>query len=491
MLCAAGCLPAQTHDGASQIRVGVVPYTPIAAHTFKAETRLVEIPVVVRDSHDRPVAGLTKADFAVYDSNQLQTIASFSAIDAGVSSPASAQPERPKRFVALVIDDLFVIPPEGCASRVDLSPFFAAVTQMRTPAEELFKENLRSGDAVSLFGFWEGQILPFQSDATAFRKALDRMTIHAICADVDLKLRTLEAIEDFLAPLQGDRTILLTSLRVRGRIETVRQAIEQALKYGITFHTLDAGGVGSGFRGSVRNGERNDVLQALADGTGGTYFYNNNDFTGGMKKLGGTPPGSYLLGIVPDQAEDGRYHALKVTNTAGLRYSVKARPGYYAEDAQKGATPSPEAQLAEIVTGSEIRWELPVRFAVAPPKPEDPPQLLRVVLNIDTAHLPFYKENGRRKQTLTMVAALDDGGGNFVTGGKGSIMFDLTEAAYAEMVLRQQPLGLEMKLEAPPGRYRLRTVLREDATNRMTASSQTIEFKAGSAEFEKVPQIVE
>ena len=184
-----------------------------------------------------------------------------------------------------------------------------------------------------------------------------------------------------------------------------------------------------------------------------------------------------MLGIAADGVQDGRYHALKVKTTTGVRYSVKARPGYYAEDSKNAAAPSPEAQLAEIVIGSEIRQEVPVTFAVAPPKPEDPPQLT-VVLSIDVPHLPLYKENGRRQQTLTMVAALDDNQGNFVTGGKGSIVFDLKEAAYAEMVKRGKPLALEMKLGAPPGRYHLRTVLREDSTNRITASSQTIELKA-------------
>ena len=253
-----------------------------------------------------------------------------------------------------------------------------------------------------------------------------------ICADVDLKLRTLEDIEGFLAPLHGDRSILLTSRAVRGRLGTVSQAIERALKYGITFNTLDAGGVGSGFRSSVRDGVRNDVPQALAEGTGGTYLHNNNDFTHGMPELGKAPQGSYLLGIVPDDAQDGRYHGLKVKTTAGLRYSVKARPGYYADDA-KNAAPSPEAQLAGIVTGNEIRQEVPVTFAVGPPKPEDPPQVLTVVLNIDILRLPFQKENGRRKQMLTMVAALDDANGDFVTGGKGTIVFDLYVAMFREV----------------------------------------------------------
>jgi len=476
LLCTAGCLLAQTHDDVSEIRIGAVPYIPIAANTFTAETRLVEIPVVVRDGRNHPVAGLTKADFTVYDSAKPRTIASFSAMQAVASPPASAQLQRRKRLVALVIDNLFVIPPEFCGAGLDLSPFFAAVTQMRAAAEDLFEGNLRSGDAVSLFGFWEGQILPFQSDATIFRQALDRMTVHTICADVDLKLQTLKDIEGFLAPLPGDRSILLTSHVLRGRIATVRQVIERALKYGIAFNTLDTGGVGSGFRNSVRDGVRNDVLQALAEGTGGAYLHNRNDFTRGMKELGLAPPVSYLLGIIPDQAEDGRYHALKVKTTAGLRYSVKARPGYYALDPKK-TKPSPEAQLAEIVAGNENRQDVPVTFAVAPPKPEDPPEQLTVVLNIDVIHLPFQRANGRREQQLTMVAALSDDSGNFVTGAKGGIGLDLKETAYAALVKQGKPLSLEMKLGAPPGRYRLRTVLREDGTNRMTASSQAIELK--------------
>ena len=63
-------------------------------------------------------------------------------------------------------------------------------------------------------------------------------------------------------------------------------------------------------------------------------------------------------------------------------------------------------------------------------------------------------------------------------GAKGAIVFNLKETAYAAMAKRGQPLTLEMKLSAPPERYRLRTVLREDATNRITASSQTIKLKA-------------
>jgi hypothetical protein len=166
------------------------------------------------------------------------------------------------------------------------------------------------------------------------------MTIQAMCTDVDIKLRMLEDIVYYLAPMPGDRIILLTSRSIMGRPSTVSRVIARALKYGITIHTLDAAGLrvgASGGTGGIHLGGRGvplggrgvplgtggggsrtdvlptaDVLTALADGTGGTYFHNSNDFAGGMKALGTVPPISYRLGIAPDDAQDGRYHSLKV-----------------------------------------------------------------------------------------------------------------------------------------------------------------------------------
>lgn len=45
---------------------------------IRVDTRLVEVNVVVRDSRNRPVEGLSKADFTIYDRNKEQNIALFS-----------------------------------------------------------------------------------------------------------------------------------------------------------------------------------------------------------------------------------------------------------------------------------------------------------------------------------------------------------------------------------------------------------------------------
>src|SRR5580693_5455891 len=53
----------------------------LAAQTpvIRVDTRLVELNVIVRDQNNRPVEGLTKDDFTVFDRNKEQKIALFSA----------------------------------------------------------------------------------------------------------------------------------------------------------------------------------------------------------------------------------------------------------------------------------------------------------------------------------------------------------------------------------------------------------------------------
>src|SRR5262245_32215012 len=46
--------------------------------TFRLDTRLVEVNVIVRDQNNKPIQGLTKDDFALFDRNKEQKIAFFS-----------------------------------------------------------------------------------------------------------------------------------------------------------------------------------------------------------------------------------------------------------------------------------------------------------------------------------------------------------------------------------------------------------------------------
>src|ERR1700727_846080 len=99
------------------------PVTEMATHdeqaTFKSRVDLVMIPVVVRDGHGKPVPGLKKEDFQLFDRGKPQVVSRFSMEKAGgqaikfaEDADAVAKPSKdaesviPHRFIAYLLDDV-------------------------------------------------------------------------------------------------------------------------------------------------------------------------------------------------------------------------------------------------------------------------------------------------------------------------------------------------------------------------------------------------
>jgi VWFA-related protein len=77
-----------------------------------------------------------------------------------------------------------------------------------------------------------------------------------------------------------------------------------------------------------------DVLEELADGTGGTFIHNSNDLEGGMETLVSGAEYRYVLAFSPVNAKPRVHHALKVkVDRPGL--TVQARRGYSAPALEK------------------------------------------------------------------------------------------------------------------------------------------------------------
>jgi len=86
-------------------------------------------------------------------------------------------------------------------------------------------------------------------------------------------------------------------------------------------------------RGSMPLAE--DVMAALANGTGGTYVHNTNDLESGLKDLTSPPEYLYLLEFhAKNLKRNGSYHSLRVTvSRDGVR--LYARQGYFAAKPSK------------------------------------------------------------------------------------------------------------------------------------------------------------
>ncbi len=164
--------------------------------------------------------------------------------------------------------------------------------------------------------------------------------------EIRTALLVLQDVIRRMASLPGQRSVLLVSpgfLLGDRRLDSV-EVMDRAIRSNVVINTLDARGlyVNTAFKADndVRpqyfayqqetDRLRADVLQALADGTGGTFIHNTNDLGGGMRRLASAPEYTYILAFSPKGLKhDGKYHPLKVTVTEP-KLTVFARQGYYA-----------------------------------------------------------------------------------------------------------------------------------------------------------------
>ncbi len=145
----------------------------LPATRLKVNSNLVVVRVVVRDAQGKPVKGLRKEDFKLFDSGKEQPIAQFeveSAVEPPPSPPvvahrpgkagASLSSALPGRFLALYFDDLYT-------SDLDMM-------QVRRAADDYLAADLQPADRVAIFTSGE-MLSDFTSDPKQIHEALSRL----------------------------------------------------------------------------------------------------------------------------------------------------------------------------------------------------------------------------------------------------------------------------------------------------------------------------
>src|ERR1700693_3035118 len=142
----------------------------------------------------------------------------------------------------------------------------------------------------------------------------------------------------------------------------------------------------------------------LAEGTGGTFFHNNNDLTEGFERVAAAPEFSYVLGFSPAALkEDGSLHSLKirVPNMKGI--SVEARRGDYAlkhNAAEEAARPD----IDDAVFSREEMSGFPVGLPTWYSKSGAGHAKATVMAIVDMRSLHYQKIDGRNRGVLAVVA---------------------------------------------------------------------------------------
>jgi hypothetical protein len=309
-------------------------------------------------------------------------------------------------------------------------------------------------------------------------------------------LWTLDSLVSGMAKLPGQRMILLTSGGFySGNLEMEQDLLmAKALHSEVVINTLDVKGLyavtpgggaetrqlGPTARAKITNIQtqarepevKNDALASLALGTGGAFYHNSNDLADGFRKLGIVPETVYVLGFAPtDVAADGRYHSLKVRLTAGGRYALQARLGYMAPAPAAAVQAAPVSRLDREMMASDPIADLPAGFFWG--QREATPGIT-VVIQLDVGRLHFENVQKRWTKKLTIVAALTDSHGGFVTGKRTELELNFTEATYTR--LSGTGTKIAVTLLAPPGSYTARAVV-QDAEGRLAAGGEAVLVK--------------
>ncbi len=361
--------------------------------------------------------------------------------------------------------------------------------------------NLHDPDADQLLTAQATECVPSNLPTTDLQAAIQSLknsiTMTAVAhgeMDARRSLYAAASAIQRLSTMPGDRSLVLVSPGFLSRERTVEKSdlMERAVKARVTINALDTRGVatfaasaearpqlGGGMAQSLRRqldsaaaAEEGQVLGELADGSGGAWIHNTNDLVSGFRTAASPPEVLYVLAFSPQNLRyDGRFHSLKVTVSG--QYSIQARRGYYAPSHLADAAEQAKEEVREAVFSREDVREISLDVRTQFFKPDEVSARVTVLAQFDAQQLKYRKADGRNNDVLTMVAALFDRDGKWVSGNEKTLTMRLKDDTLASRTAGA--LSLRSTFSVIPGLYQIRVVLRDSEGQQMAAKTVAVD----------------
>ena len=198
------------------------------------------------------------------------------------------------------------------------------------------------------------------------------------------------------------------------------------------------------------------VMQMLADGTGGFAIYNTNDLLGGLQRISSELNQFYVLGYVPRESEEGSCHTLKVKlNKGGME--VRSRSGYCNVRPTNPLEGKPlerqmEAQASGSGTGTiHATMQVPYFYAA--------PNVARVNLSMEIPgdSLVFNKDKGKYHASVNVLGIAYKPDGSVGAKFSDTLNLEMEKDEWKEFT--KKPYEYQNQFDAAPGTYKLAVVL--------------------------------
>jgi len=504
--------------------------TPQGGFVLKMNGELVLTNVVARDTKTGEVVkGLKKSDFNIYENGKQQQIETFDfesvdkatplneatvvGLAAGTAGNGSkavvvAKPEelRNHRLIVMFFD-LTSMQPE------DLDRSVLA-------AQEFLKNKMQPADLVALVSL--GDTLKVDQDFTADKQALiNKVAVYNGTEgqgfaqgatansnqvedttgytpdeseyndlNTDRELFALRAVAKSLEKITEKKSLLYFSGGIsRDGIEnqaSLRAAINSAVRANLAIYSVDTRGLqavsplGDASTGSLRgsgaynggalmnnmnaNFATQEVMATLSTDTGGKAFFDSNDFAPAFAQVERDTSAYYAIGFrSTDTLRDGRYRKLTIKiNRPGVK--LEYRPGYYAPaDFKHSGHEDRERELEEQLASDLPATDMAVYMDAMYFRLDEDRFFVPVSLIVPGSQIPFVKGGDKDKATLDIIGTVIDEVKRPIGHARETVKLNLDPSLQA----RQKNIQYTTSFNLPPGKYRLKFVVRENQTGRM------------------------
>jgi hypothetical protein len=239
---------------------------------------------------------------------------------------------------------------------------------------------------------------------------------------------------------------------------------------------------------------QSEVLDDIAQGTGGSFFHANNDLQGGFSALMGSQV-TYMLGFAPsDVKANGTFHPLKVILVPERKgTTVQARRGYFApQQGSKGdnagdqanQSPAPptsredeawHAKVQELLLAKSETAELSVDLNSTISADSSEKHTLNVSAHVDTRTLRFDRNADRNTNTVIAVVGVFDSTDRLLQAQQRQAKISATDDELKGVT--QKGIDFAFAFQLPAGSYRIRTVVTESHQHLVTSTSRPIQIR--------------
>jgi hypothetical protein len=208
-----------------------------------------------------------------------------------------------------------------------------------------------------------------------------------------------------------------------------------------------------------------DVLQSVAEETGGRAFLNTNDIQGAVRRAADDARMTYVLGYYPtNETWDGRFHRVEVkVNRPGLE--VRHRKGYFAVATQKQASSQRSAVLQAAVASPIGASGLGLTLRIDPV--EGRPSAYRLAVRVEPGGIALEQRGDESRGALDVIVAQIRADG--ADGRSFDNRVDISVSGERLQQFLRDGLRIEHTVTLMPEAERLRVVVRDARTGAIGA----------------------